>query len=354
MNSLFCMPMKLSISRHIAWIFALILLGSCEFFNKNNKKIDVSGIELDFVIDRFEEDFFHADTNDLFESLNAVRNVDSVFFDFYSVQVMRFGQISDSLTPTMMDLHHFFTNPYVRGLYDTVQLHYEDVSSLESELHEALKHFKHYFPKKPIPQVKTIISEFGYNVVGLDSTYLAISLDMYLGKNYMYYGSFDFPYYIVQRFEPEYIVPNTMEVLYKAYYAPDELADTDALIHAMIEKGKMYYFMECMQPEKPKHFLIGYTPEQLEWCESDEGEIWKFYNEHDLFYSKNYMDHTRHIGEGPMTAGMPEQAPGNVGGWVGWRIVNQYMETAGKDLSLAELMATPASTILTKSNYKPK
>jgi hypothetical protein len=30
------------------------------------------------------------------------------------------------------------------------------------------------------------------------------------------------------------------------------------------------------------------------------------------------------------------------------------METAGKDLSLAELMATPASAILTKSNYKPK
>lgn len=354
MNGLFCKPMKHAISHLVPLLLGLIMLSSCQLFDKNNKKIDVSGVELDFALDRFEQDFFQADTNNLYEGLNALRAKDSVFFDFYTIQVMRFGRISDSLTPTMMDLNNFFTNPYVLGLYDTVQVHYGDISSLESELHKAFKHFKYYFPNKEVPEVKTIISEFGYNVVALDSSYLAISLDMYLGKNYIYYGSFDFPYYIMRRFEPEYIVPNTMEVLYNAYYAPDELAETDALIYAMIEKGKMYYFKECMQPEKPKHLLIGYTPEQLAWCESDEGEIWKFYNEHDLFYSKNYMDHTRHIGEGPMTAGMPEQAPGNVGSWVGWQIVNQYMEKAGKDLSLAELMETPATTILAKSNYKPK
>jgi hypothetical protein len=55
-----------------------------------------------------------------------------------------------------------------------------------------------------------------------------------------------------------------------------------------------------------------------------------------------------------MTAGMPEQAPGNVGSWVGWQIVNQYMENTVDELSLKELLATPPATILAKSNYKPK
>ena len=334
--------------------FSLLTLISCNLFDKNTKKIDVSGIQLNVEVDRFDQTFFQADTNDLYASLNEIRNQDSLFFDFYTINVMRFGRISDSVSPTMLDLNHFFTNPYVLGLYDTVQKDFPNLSALELELSLALKHFKYYFPEKTIPEFKSIISEFGYNVVALDTNYIAIALDMYLGKDYMYYGSFDFPYYIVQRFEPEYIVPNVMEVLFNAYYSPDELAETDALIHAMIEKGKKYYFMECMQPEKEKHLLIGYSEKQYKWCASAEGEIWKFYNEHDLFYSKNYMEHTRHIGDGPLTVGMPEQAPGNVGSWVGWQIVNQYMEKAEGKISLQELLATPPATILAKSNYKPK
>lgn len=332
----------------------LITLASCNLFDKNTKKIDVSGIDLVIEIDRFDQAFFTADTNNLYASLEKIRQEDTLFFDFYTENVMRFGKISDSITPTMLDLHHFFTNPYVLGLYDTVQIAYPNLELVTAELTNALKHYKHYFPNKSIPQFKTIISEFGYNAVALDTNYIAIALDMYLGKDYVYYNSFDFPFYIIQRFEPKYIVPNAMEVLYNGNFSPDDLAETDALIHAMIEKGKKYYFMECMQPDKEKHLLIGYTKDQYDWCAGDEGEIWKFYNEHDLFYSKNYMEHTRHIGDGPMTAGMPEEAPGNVGSWVGWQIVNQYMDKMGADLSLAELLATPAATILAKSNYKPK
>lgn len=333
---------------------SLIFLGSCHWSNKNSKKIDVSGIEYQLNLQRFDKDFFTADTTQLYASLNEVRKQDSLFFDFYTMNIMRFGFISDSISPTMLDLNHFFTNPYVLGLKDTVDARFGTCEDLEQELELALKHFKYYFPEKEVPQFKTMISEFGYNVVALDSAYVAISLDMYLGKNYPYYGSFDFPYYVIERFEPEFIVPNAMEVLYNSYFAPDELAETDALIHAMIEKGKALYFMECMQPEKEKHFLVYYTPEQLAWCENSEGEIWKFYNEYDLFYSRNYMEHTRHLGPGPSTPGMPQEAPGNVGSWVGWQIVNQYMENAGEELSLAKLLATSPADILAKSQYKPK
>jgi len=336
-------------------ILLILSLTSCNLFNKNTKKIDVSAINLDIEIDRFEQDFFNVDTNHLYQGLSELRNRDTIFFDFYTNQLMRFGLISDSITPTMLDLHSFFTNPYVLGLRDSVQKKYPDLTPLQDELNLALKHYKYYFPNNSIPQFKSIISEFAYNAVALENEYIAISLDMYLGKKYKYYQSFDFPQYIINRFEPEFIVPNAMEVLYNSYYEVNPLSETDALIYAMIEKGKKLYFLECMQPEKPKHLLIGYTKEQLEWCEKSEAEIWKFYNEHDLFYTKNYMEQNKHIGEGPMTPGMPNESPGNVGSWVGWKIVNQYMKQIGEDnIDLQGLLNTPAETILAKSKYKPK
>lgn len=336
-------------------ILFIVSLTSCNLFNKNTKKIDVSAINLDLEIDRFDQTLFQVDTNNLYQSLASIRNEDTVFFDFYTNQLMRFGIISDSVSPTMLDIHSFFTNNYVQGLYDTVQYKYANINPIQNELQEALKHFKYYFPNYSIPKFKSIISEFSYNCVALDTGYVAISLDMYLGKDYVYYQSFDFPQYIINRFEPNYIVPNSMEVIFNSYYEPDPLSETDALIYAMIEKGKKLYFMECMQPEKAKNILIGYTPEQLKWCEESEAEIWKFYNEHDLFYTKNYMEQAKHIGDGPMTAGMPSESPGNVGSWVGWQIVNQYMQKIGEDkIDLEGLLNTSAEIILAKSNYKPK
>lgn len=330
-----------------------LLLYGC---THNPQKIDISGIHVETKIDRFDKVFFATDTNNLYNSLQTQREKDTLFFDFYTNQIMRFGQISDSLTPTMIDINRFLTNDYVRGLYDSVQLTYPNLEKIESELNDAFKHFKFYFPNKPIPEVKSIISEFGYNAVTLDTAYIAIALDMYLGKAYQYYRSFDFPYYLIDRFETPYIVPNTMEVLYNAYFNKSNLAETQPLIYNMIENGKRLYFMECMQPNKEKYMLIGYTQKQLNWVKNSEGEIWKFYNEHDLFYTKNYMEQRRHIGESPTTVGMPEGAPGNVGSWVGWQIVQQYMKNTynGKQIALEKLIETPAETILNKSKYKPK
>ena len=86
------------------------LIQSCNLFNKNTKKIDVSGIELQLNLDRFDDEFFACDTNQIYASLSQLREKDSLFFDFYTMNVMRFGKIADTTNPTMLDLHHFFTN----------------------------------------------------------------------------------------------------------------------------------------------------------------------------------------------------------------------------------------------------
>lgn len=338
------------------YYFLLILIVSLLFAscNKNTKLLDHSGTDLEIDINRYEKKFFALDTNNLIQSLKELRNEDTAFFDFYTIQMMRFGRFTDTVSPVILSIDEFLTNKNVLELRDTVSNTFKDLEPIKEELIEAFKYFKHYFPNKQLPEIRTVISEFGYNAVSLDSTYLVFGLDMYLGKNYKYYGSFDFPNYIIKRFEKQYMVPNAMEVIYKQYFEDSELSNTKALVFSMIENGKKLYFLESMMPEKDKNLLIGYTKKQLTWCEESEADIWAFYNEMDLFYSKNYMEHKKHIDDGPKTAGMPKEAPGNVGSWVGWQIVNQYMENAEGKVSLVQLLATDAETIMNKSRYKPK
>jgi hypothetical protein len=342
----------------IAFLAAALIFAALWFLlfqGKDSKIVDVSHIEVEFDITRYDRIFFEKlDPEDLIPTLHQLRDEDTTFFDFYTIQVMRFGRISDTVGPVSLSIYEFLTNEYVQGLRDTIEDRFSDLTPFKKELTDAFRHFIYYFPELPLPEVYTINTEFSYNVVMLDSSVLAVALDMYLGKEYPFYYSFDFPYYLIRRFEPEYMVPNAMEVIYNEYFGPDDFRETDALIYAMIENGKKLYFLECMQPRKPKHLLIGFTKEQLKWCKKEEGEIWRHYNELDLFYSKDYMEHRRHVNDGPSTIGMPPESPGNVGSWVGWQIVNNYMKNAGDNVTLQELLKTKPEVILAKSKYKPK
>jgi uncharacterized protein YjaZ len=61
-----------------------------------------------------------------------------------------------------------------------------------------------------------------------------------------------------------------------------------------------------------------------------------------------------YIGEAPFTQGLSQEySPGNIGQWIGWRIVKTFAE---KNSSLAPtvIMNTPAAEILEKAKYKPK
>ena len=124
------------------------------------------------------------------------------------------------------------------------------------------------------------------------------------------------------------------------------------LIEQMIEKGKNWWLVDQLLPEAADSLKTGFTQKQLNWCLSNEGQIWNFFLEQNLFslepdLIKNF------IGDAPNTQGMPEASPGNIGQWVGWRIVRKYA-SLHTDISPEQLMKIPARTIFEETKYKPK
>ena len=50
---------------------------------------------------------------------------------------------------------------------------------------------------------------------------------------------------------------------------------------------------------------------------------------------------------------MTEASPGNIGQWIGWRIIQKFAAEQD-ELSLPEILATPPRQIFEQSKYKPK
>jgi hypothetical protein len=124
------------------------------------------------------------------------------------------------------------------------------------------------------------------------------------------------------------------------------------LIEQMVEKGKYWWLLDQVLPETADSIKTGFTQKQLNWCFSNEGLIWNFFLQNDLFsidpdLIKNY------IGDGPNTQGMPESSPGNIGQWVGWQIVKKW-QSQNPNISPDQVMKTSPKKIFEEAKYKPK
>jgi hypothetical protein len=98
----------------------------------------------------------------------------------------------------------------------------------------------------------------------------------------------------------------------------------------------------------------GFTKQQLEWCEVNEGMIWNdiITSQKDL-YTKDPMAIQNYLGEAPFTQSLGPSSPGNIGQWIGWQIVKKFVDK-NSSLGVSDVLKTDARIILEEAKYKPK
>ncbi|MEL1242185.1 gliding motility lipoprotein GldB [Flavobacterium flavipallidum] len=316
------------------YVISLVLLFfffSCD--KKNNKMKAVEAVPLDIEVIRFDKIFFETAPKDL----SKVKKE----FPFFFPQ----GN-DDSVWLDKMQ------NPLWRELYAEVQKKFSDFNPYKAELVDVLKRIKYNFPKVQIPKkVYTVISEMDYtNKVIYADSLMIVSLEMYLGKEHKFY---QFPNYIKQNFEPRQLLPDAVEAFARKQVMPSR---ENNFLAAMIYAGKGLYLKDALLDEEyTDEEKMGYTLEQLKWCQENESYIWRYFIEGQLLYDDDSKLNPRFISPAPFSKFYLEidnESPGRVGAWIGWQIVRSYMKN--NEVSLPQLMKTPAKEIFEKSNYKPK
>jgi gliding motility-associated lipoprotein GldB len=312
-------------------IFSLLLLSFLSCKEENAIESEISKIDVNFVVERFDRAFSEASPDDLGQLQKA--------FPFLFSK-----HVPDSVFIARM------TDTLQNELLDEVQKTFTDFSETENEIVRLFQHLKYYDKTFSEPRVVTLTNDVKYRDKAIvTDTIVLIPLDNYLGQEHRFYANI--PKYITQNMRPSQIVPNLASEYAKRYTFQTQ---KKTLLDDMIYFGKQLYFKDKIIPFKSDEEKIGYTATQLEFAKVNESEIWTNFIENEYVFSTDRSLPGRFIADAPFSKfylQLDRESPGRLGQYIGWQIVRAYMDN--NEVAFLDMMQKDAVEIFNKSNYKP-
>jgi len=314
---------------------------------------------VDIQVERFEKDFFSMDTIGIAKGL---RDLEVKYPTLYPIFINNILGLNDS-SRDKGAIKFIGQNKFIA---DAADKEFKNTEEIKKDFEKAFQYVKYYFPNYKIPKRITIVGppdalaqtssgEQTPNFIGPD--FLGLSLQFYLGKDFLLYQDEFFisniaPEYRSRRFDKKYLTADAMKLITDDIY-PDK-SSAKGLVEQMIEKGKQWWLLDKFLPNAPDSIKTGYTKQQLTWCTNNEGLVWNdiITTEKDL-YTKDPMTLQNYIAEAPFTQSLGPASPGNIGQWIGWRIVKKF-ESKSSSLSVIDILKTDARKIFEQAKYKPK
>ena len=226
---------------------------------------------------------------------------------------------------------------------------FADIEDIRIPLEEAFRRIDYLYPGTVIPSIYLFISGFNSSILFVEDD-IAVGADMYLGSDYEFYNRVVYDY---QKFTMrKECIPADVVSAYLFRRFPYTGAKS-RLLDNMIYRGKIMYVLAQLFPTLTKAEVMGYTEEQWHWCEYYERDIWNLMmDKKDLFKTETLVL-SSYLNDGPFTSEISQSAPSRLGTWVGWQIVDSYMEH-NDTITLQSLIAEPdAEKILEYSHYRP-
>lgn len=310
------------------------------FFVFNGCKLNDTSSDLDLSIHHLEELFYPS--NELFD-VDSLYSLHGDFWLDYTNGVLNLPN-NNSFNDSLKKIR---TERSFVELINQMQKQYSDFDIYKKELSIGFGNYQTFFPDKIVPKIVTIFSALNYPIVVTDSV-LAISLEMFLGKKYYEKWAFKYPFYMHQKFQPEYMTTLALRLWLETEYT----RYSGNFLSQIIHNGKLNYVLKQMT-NKDSHIIMGYSKDQLDWCIENEYSIWKFLISEGLLYTNDQFEILKYTNPSPSSGRMPSESPGQLVNWVGWQIVDRFMSN-NPEISINELMMiNDAQFILQKSKYKP-
>jgi hypothetical protein len=335
----------------------LLLFSNCNSDDNDRPKTpDVSGVQVDLKINRFDQQMAALDTNNVVAAVTALEGAFPKFSPIYFEKIIGIKDPKDSVGKYRNEVRKFLTDPTMRYMLDTINKVYPNLDAEKREIEQGLRFFKHYFPNRPLPTtIYTMPSAYNFAAVFPTEDAIAVGLDMFLGKDYTVYEALattgQYPRFVSRTFRRDYLVDRVFELLI------GDVAGEPAgnrLLDYMIENGKKLYALDCVLPTTPDSIKLNYTTEQMKGIYTNEDFTWGRILKQNLIYSTKFQDIQKLVMPAPNAPIIAEEAPGAIGNFIGWQIVKQYMKRHPETTLEALMKMKDAQKLLDDSKYKPK
>lgn len=240
----------------------------------------------------------------------------------------------------------------VRVFSPDVRPVYESVDSLERVVGKMNGQMKRYLPRASFSRVFTIVSPYRQSVIISDSLCF-VALNHYLGADYPGYGTFS---EYQRRFKTSRHMPYDIAEAAVAVAYPYENDGTGTVLSRMLYEGALVDAVMSLVPDADLAEALGYSPQQLEWAEKNEHNVWNSLITNKLLYSTSGLDADRVVSAMPFTTAVGPDVPGRIGRYTGYRIVRDYKKEYGSDdaaFLLSPSFYSHPEDVLVKARYAP-
>lgn len=339
-------------NRLLKIIIAILFVNFLTQCHHNQLDINTSNVIVDpIVFKRLDKDVFYITQENIPQKMMEFQKKYTSFYTRYISSIVNNGGETDSLYS--QTLLRFVENKDIKTAYNDLTRTYtdNDVELLGDDMTEVVKRFKVYFPKRKTPkQFVTFMSGFQYNVVYVDST-LGIGLDMYLGSNNVFYEMMQLPKFRTRTMNKEHVLSDAVRGWMITEF--DNADPVNNLLNHMIFYGKIFYICDGLLPKVQDSVKMGYTAEQMKYCDTYENKLWGFFAKDNKLYDNDLKLVSEFTSDGPFTRAISKECPPRIAMWLGKQIIKSYMNNNSK-VTLDDLMnEKDAQKILSKSKYKP-
>lgn len=327
-------------------LITITTLASCK---QDKPSVDISKVRVKVDVKRMDRAIAAFDKNNLGPEVLASLQEYGSFAELYSTNIIKIGSMynAEYLGRLKLFLNYELNDDINKEI---ARVFGSDSTSFAPELTEAFKHYKYYYPGKPIPLIYTYNGGFNQSIV-IDSGMIGIGLDKYLGSGSHIYRRLEMEEFKKRVMIPSKVTPDCMQALVESEFPYNFV--TENVLSYMIHEGRNAYFVSCMMPALSDTTLWGFTTRQLQFCENYERNMWTYLIDNKMLFNTDYMNIKRFTGEGPFTVAFSKESPSRAASWIGYRIVIRYLENNPK-LSLQDLMAeTDYQKIMNKAKYNP-
>ena len=320
---------------------------------------DVSKIDIHLDRVDYDEAFLTMAAGDNIKSeVEMLKSQHPTLTNIYIDNIMQFRRMRDTTDLYLTDINGFLSSDLVHGLKADIDSVYADRNALDLGFEQAFRYLKHYFPDSTTPRLYYLMTEFSYATFIFPESEsrdgLGVSLDMFLGREYPYKALFPtnaaFSGYLTASFDKAFVVKKGMDAIIDDIIGPP---NGQRMIDQMINNGKKQYLLDKLIPETADSIKWEFTSDQMEWVEINELNLYSHFTSQKMLYSDDQMKYLKFIHPSPNSPGLPEEAPGRTGNYIGYKIIQAYMNQSNGTLQ-SMIDEKDTQTILNISRYKPR